>query len=362
VNQTHAPGVHLFPAAGRDREVAALHEAVGGRVGAEGPLQDLNRTGSRTRVPARAAAWGFRWNDEDTATRRWYPQGITSSADLGDTETVNGRSVLCTSWYSKTVDGLNKGARITFVDITDRDRPRYRHVLLVDTCITPSGQVDVRPLDVHAGGLVWHGPYLHVAATWKGFYTFRVDDIVRVPTGGDPGRLGLSRYGSVDSFGYRYLLPVRLSYDALDEVGMERMRYSFLSLDRTAEPRRLIAGEYARGHGNTRVVRYDVDPETSLLRTDPDGYARPALPDDLGIERMQGATVVDGIYYVTTSAGRLGRGSLYVGTPGALRRKGRVLPVGPEDITYWKSRDELWSLTEYARRRYVFAMNRDELS
>ena len=37
------------------------------------------------------------------------------------------------------------------------------------------------PLRIHAGGIVWHGPYLHVAATTKGFFTCRLDDLFRVP-------------------------------------------------------------------------------------------------------------------------------------------------------------------------------------
>ena len=34
------------------------------------------------------------------------------------------------------------------------------------------------------------------------------------------------------------------------------------------------------------------------------------------------------------------------------------MPVGVEDITYWPSTDQLWSLSEYPGHRYVFAMDR----
>jgi hypothetical protein len=30
--------------------------------------------------------------------------------------------------------------------------------------------------------------------------------------------------------------------------------------------------------------------------------------------------------------------------------------MGPEDLSYWPSRDELWSLSEHPHRRWVFAM------
>jgi hypothetical protein len=104
-----------------------------------------------------------------------------------------------------------------------------------------------------------------------------------------------------------------------------------------------------------------MDPSTGLLRTSKEGHARPLSLPMQGLEGMQGATVVGDRWYVTTSAGRYLRGSLYVGRPGAFRRRARVLPVGVEDIAYWPSRDELWSLSEYPGRRYVFAMDRARL-
>ena len=38
-----------------------------------------------------------------------------------------------------------------------------------------------------------------------------------------------------------------------------------------------------------------------------------------------------------------------------------TLPPGPEDISYWPSRDQLWSLSEYPGRRYVYSMDRRRL-
>ena len=36
----------------------------------------------------------------------------------------------------------------------------------------------------------------------------------------------------------------------------------------------------------------------------------------------------------------------------------KAIPVGPEDISYWRSTDRLWSVTEYPGHRYVFCMAR----
>lgn len=354
-------GVHLRRSDERTSEIdglaASLERSGGGRVGLAGVLSDLNRTATVVRVPALAARWGFRWDDEDTRSRRWWPQGITTSADHDDSEEYGGRRVVLTSSYSKDLAGVHKGSRISVVELDGGKRLRYRHVLLVETWTRDDGAVDVRPLKVHAGGIVWHGEHLHVAGTARGISTFRLDDVMRVGALGDRDRLGVDR----GSFGYRYLLPVRSSYDAFTDDGHERMRYSFLSLAKGPSGTRLVAGEYGRDERTTRLVDFAIDPASSLLRVSEEGHALPLSLSAEGVEGMQGATVVDGRWYVTTSAGQYLRGSLYVGRPGAFRRLARVLPVGVEDIAYWPSRDELWSLSEYPGHRYVFAMDRARL-
>jgi hypothetical protein len=355
-----SPGAHLRRSEERTAEVEALASVSachdGGRVGLGGVLSDLNRTVRPARVPAPAASWGFRWDDEDIHSRRWWPQGITTTADRGVSEEYDGRRLVLTSWYSKDLAGVHKGSRVTVVDLSD-DPPRYRHVLLVDAFTRDDGSIDVRPHKVHAGGIVWHGDHLHVAGTARGISTFHLDDVVRVGALGDRNRLGIG----AGSFGYRYLLPVRFTYDAFVEDGHERLRYSFLSLDRTGAEPRLLAGEYGRNGATTRLVDFALDPATSLLRVSEEGHAHPLSLSLHGVEGMQGATVVDGRWYVTASAGRYLRGSLYVGAPGAFRRLARVLPVGVEDLAYWPSRDELWTLSEYPGRRFVLAMDRERL-
>jgi hypothetical protein len=292
-------------------------------------------------------------------SRRWWPQGITTSADAGGDGTFEGRAVLVTSAYSHPVDGVHQGARLSFVDLTDPGAIRYRHVLLVEPFFRDDGSVDVRPVRVHAGGIVWHGDHIHVAGTTRGFSSFRLEDMVRVPTG-DATRLGIRDRSpaTVDAFGYRYLLPVRFTYDARTGEGCTGMRYSFASVDRSTTPHQLVAGEYAHRKGPTRLARFDIDPSTSLLSVAADGRSVPAALEDAGVLGMQGATVVRGTWFVTTSRGRYRLGSVWVGRPGRLREHRHQLPVGPEDVTFWPERDELWSLSEYPGARYVFAMPR----
>lgn len=351
-------GIRLSHSGEHVEAVSALADHLGGRVGLDAVLGDLNRVAQVTDVPGRAARWGFRWNEEDLRSERWFPQGISTSADQSDTDDVGGRLVVCVSWYSKTIRWHNLGSRLTFVDLTDRDRPRYRHVLLVEPNLH-RGRLSLKPVHVHAGGIVWHGPYLYVAGTRRGIRVFRLDDLVEAPTDGNHNRLRIRR-GDVDAFGYKYLLPVRFSYDAETGKGTEQMRYSFLSLDRSTSPHQLIGGEYGKNGMSTRLARFEIDPSTSLLLAGEDGYSVPVQLHPGGVEHMQGATVVHGTYYVTTSAGTDGLGDLWVGRPGELRRHPNVLPIGPEDITYWPSTGQLWSLTEYPARRYVYAMDRSD--
>ena len=347
----HAAGVHLTRTDEKTAEIDALAARLGGRVPLTGLLDDLDRRGRRTWLPARAVRRAWTFDAADRRDPRWWPQGITTSADASAEETVEGRRVVAVAWYAKDLpddEGGNQGSRITFFDLGSR---RYRHVLLV-VPVLREGRVEVEPLRVHAGGIVWCGPYLHVAATAKGFFTCRVDDLLRVPR--DPRT---ESEGGLSAFGYDYVLPVRFAYRADSDDGHERLRYSFLSLDRSADPPLIVAGEYARGKRSRRLARFSLDPETLLLAAGDDGLVRPLSLDE-GVAGMQGAVLARDRWHVTVSHGPWAFGSVYAGLPGALRQHRWATPMGPEDITYWPSTDELWSVSEHPRRRWIFSMKR----
>lgn len=350
--------VHLHRTDENIEEIEALAGLTGGRAGLDGVLADLNRRARRSPLPlGRAAHRAWRWDTPDCRTPRWWPQGITT-ADDASTAGLRGRRLLVTTWYSKEVDGVNKGARLTFLDLDSR---RYRHVLLVVPGIDEDGRVTLAPLEVHAGGIVWAGPYLHIAATSRGFMTCRVDDILRVPDEiGLPEQrhsLGL-RDGRLASMGYRYVLPVRFSYRAHAAEGHERLRYSFMSLDAASDPPQLVVGEYGRGRQTTRLARFPLDPESFHLVAGEDGHSRPLLLDDAGVRQMQGIVEARGRYYATASNGPLGLGSVYVGRPGTFRKFRWATPMGCEDVAWSPSTDLLWSVTEHPWRRWVFTMRR----
>ena len=355
------PGVHLVRTDENVDEIDALAARLGGRVGLAGVVADLDRRGRRGFAPGRAVRRAITWDAADRRDPRWWPQGISTSADASDTEDVEGRRLLVVSWYAKELPGepTVHGSRITFLDLETR---RYRHVLLVVPEVK-DGVLSLKPLRVHAGGIVWCGPYLHIAATARGVVSCRVDDLLRVPDDalGDLGQLGLED-DRVSSFGYRYVLPVRFTYRAVTDDGLERLRYSFLSLDRSSEVPQLVVGEYGSGSQTRRLASFPLDPETLFLAEGEDGVSRPVVLDEGGVVRTQGAAIARGRWYLTRSTGPWVPGSVYVGEPGSFRRYRWATPPGPEDIAWWPSTDLLWSVTEHPRRRWVYAMKRSWFS
>jgi len=227
----------------------------------------------------------------------------------------------------------------------------------------------------HAGGLVWHGDHLHVTATRKGFHTFRLSDIVAVggpdgtdgPDGDSERRLGPLPGGGFGAYGHRWVLPTRFTHAARTDEGGSAFRYTYLSSARDEGRVSLLTGEYAHPSqpGSTRFAEIAVDPATGLPALTSEGHARPTLLGE-GVVQGQGAVRVGGRLYVGSSNGRFRRGSVWVGeetqlAPGSFSRRPGALPIGPEDLAHWPSRDELWTVTEYPGRRRVVAFDRSRL-
>lgn len=355
-------GVHLRRTGEATEEISRLAAMTGGAAGLEGLLSDLTRQGRRSRGWfGRGVAEALSWDAEDWLTREWYPQGITTAAYA---DPAPSRDVLAVTWYAKARGGLQQGSRISFFDVATQ---RYRHVLLVVPKLVPASadapRLTWEPLRIHAGGIVWAGPYLHVAATARGFYTFRTDDILHLPDGvGRPDRwhLGVSEK-SLSAFGYRYVLPARFGYRAETAGGVPKLRYSFLSLDVESDPKVLITGEYGRGGQTTRVAHFPLDPVTLLPDTGATGRSFPTEVSDGALNRMQGISRVGHTYYASVSLGPLLPGSLYVGTPGNFSGRHAMTPMGPEDVSYDPATDRLWSLSEYPGLRWIYAMDRSRL-
>lgn len=293
-------------------------------------LSDLDRTGTATEVPGDAAGRGFAWEPRDDGDARWWPQGVAC---------LQGEDVLLVSWYAKR-RGLDPvpGARVSVVDRSDPERPRYRHVLLVSPRrpLLP-GLGAVR---VHAGGIAVLGGLLYVADTFAGVRIFRLDDVLRAARPEGP----------------EYVLPQWRRLRVPRHLG-PHLRYSFLSVGQVEGRLSLVVGEYRRAGSTPRLVRYPLDPATGLPQFDDDGWCPPLEVHGQQPPRMQGVAVDRTTWYVSASSGRGRPGDLHVGVPGAFRRHRGVLPTAPEDLDWSVPGRRLWCASEWPGSRWVFPVD-----
>lgn len=295
------------------------------RVGLDGVLAARGRRAWPALVRGAAAGGAFRWSVRDTFDATWWPQGI-------DVAEHRGRRILAVSWYSRPFRGVERGVRLTFVDLRSRYLPRYHHVLLAELGRDADGGIRMDPVVIHAGGIGWLGDRLLVADTFGGLREFHLDDLLLVRR---------------PMFGYEHVLPQHSHHRARKAEGDRGMRFSFLSIEHSDGRPRIVAGEYGDGSRPDRLARFDLDGEG-----DRDGELK-----EPGLYRMQGVCIVDGIWYVTTSNGERRGGDLWVGIPGAMTRHRHVLPAGPEDLAYDRGAQRLWSLSEWPGRRRVFTID-----
>ncbi|HEX6076919.1 MAG TPA: hypothetical protein VFZ32_16875 [Micromonosporaceae bacterium] len=319
-------------------------------------IADTNRAASACTANAEHLLASFCWNSGDNATTYWIPQGVTTTADAYETGQYEGATAILVSWYDNGTDGIDRGVRVSFVDYSTPAAPTYRHVLLVEPYDRTDGRVSYRTVNNHAGGMFWYGYHLYLADTSNGFRVFDMRHIWQVSTT-DPAAIGWQSDGSYQAYNYKYVLPQTLWYVGSTVNGYPALKFSFASLDRTSVPDSVIVGEYGYPGGGTRLARFPIDFSNRLFRADPDGYVRATEAYDVSVDSMQGATAVNGKFYLSTSDGDANRGDLATFQPGnPVTSHPDVLPIGPEDLSYWASRDQLWSATEWAGNRSVFAI------
>jgi hypothetical protein len=306
-------------------ELAAIHT----RIGLDGLLRTRGRAIRVGRLPASAAVDGFRWGPLEQFSQRWWPQGIEVRGEHDE--------LLLVSWFAQPRPRRDarsgQGARVTVVDRREPRHPRVHHVLLVEP-VRDGATIRLDAVQVHAGGIAWVGERLWVAATFGGFRTFELGDILSVR-----GRA---------PFGYRHVLPQRSAERAMGGVGDERMRYSFVSVERAGVglPARLVVGEYG-DHEHGRLTRIELSAAGAGLVE----FHGPGIP------RMQGAAVIGDRWFVSASNG-IHPGDLWTGSPdrGWTKHPG-ALPPGPEDLAVSDDGERLWCVSEYPGRRWVFQLD-----
>lgn len=326
--------------------------------GMAGVLGDLNRsvvvTSSVPGGPS-GVVFAFHWDSSEYTKAWWIPQGITGSPDADASGLVDGRHIVVASFYYDAAKDPGskgeKGVRVAFVDVTNEKAPKYRFALLVRPTGTKSAP-DFAPINIHAGGIAWVGHYLYVADTFHGFRVFDTRRIYRVATGQNSiGCGGGTCYAGL----YKYILPEVGSYSRSTKCSP---RFSFVSAVRGASGPALVSGEYCSGSACTdplagRLFRWPLDPTTDLPAAP---RIWPSAAWSAAERQLQGAAQSGKSMYMSSSEPAGSAGALFKDTTSS--HKSFTWIDSPEDLMIDPAEDRLWSLSEKAGARYVFAVKR----
>lgn len=293
-------------------------------------------------------AYAFKWNAEDEASTRWFPQGITGTADASATGEIGGKKIVAVSFYDNGTGSYEKGVRIAFADVTTPSTPKYRFALLAE----PVGSMaapDLAPVKIHAGGIVWIGNLLYVVETGKGFRVFDMAHLLRVAT--DVDAIGCT--GGVCHAGlYKYVVP---QIDAFHTLSACSPIFSYVSLDRSSSPPSLLSGEYCSttacsGPLAGRIYRWPLDPTTGRLAA---GTSWPSEAFLMGQRQVQGGASKNGLFFLSSSAPPGSGGDLYRVT--TQKSATSNWADSPEDLMIDPLASRIWSLSEGVGSRYVFS-------
>jgi hypothetical protein len=275
------------------------------------------------------AVSAFKWSDRDN-TGAWIPQGITGSAAAQADGMIGGHRSLLVSWYK---DNAASPARVSFVtaDSLDGGGSAYSSATLV----IPAGRT-VRPIKSHAGGIAWYGHYLFVAETKVGVRVFDTNYI-----------LGAKKLPPTADLNSPWVLPQVGFYKQAKGAGLT---FSFVETDRSSPA--LITGKYADKKYNRRIVRWPLDSNTGLPGLQASGaWKMPAT-------NVQGGLMHNGVLLAGSSykPGGGGIGELVAGAPDRPASHW-AWPDGAEDLHYAGTSNRVYSLTEKAGDRIVFAID-----
>ncbi|MFT7841048.1 hypothetical protein Q5530_33350 [Saccharothrix sp. BKS2] len=386
----------LAPSNANLHSVVGLLDAQLPKLGVQNILLQANRTdapkGADCTSPAlntndRHVVGKFCFNEGDTNTTQWMPQGVTTVADAQDDELWGDKQAILVSWYNKDTSPA-KGVRVSFLDT---DTGNYQHVLLVYPFVNNSGNASYEAVttpqsgdggSVHAGGIVWYGNFLYLVDTRRGIRVFDMRYIFDVKSAAngdvtDPDRVG-RQDGTFYSYGYRYVMPQ--TYGWSNPSGLASFppdhgcnasgpqKFSYISLDRSTEPDLITTGEYCSDLGdpdrNGRVATWPLNFVDGTPLTDGNGLWRARSADRLPKPRVQGAVSFANRWYLhSTGGGTTGPGHLQAAVRsgiGVLATDGAEhdVAIGVEDLSYWSSRNQLWTVTEHDGKRIVYATPR----
>ncbi|MGW7318405.1 FG-GAP repeat domain-containing protein [Streptomyces sp. NPDC054865] len=370
-----------YDAAPRSATVA-LEQAHPDRLGPV-PLSSLLDSADRTARPAtcpgaaklandgvyNSGASGFCWDETDTTTSTWIPQGITTNAT--PFAPVDGREVVAAGWYKSG----NSRIRVSFADTTDPARVRYVHALLV-----VPGQGTFTALTGHGDDLIWYGGRLFVGFG-QGFHVFDLSHIWKVDATG--AGVGKDDSGNFAAEGFGYVLPTvgSFSYQNPSGCGTHLATPSpnpcnaGASLDLTGPTPAITTTEVTsradQGFVGTggKIVRWPLDPATGLLRTVTEGtssVARASAAWSSPIVGAQGVVSSGGTILISAPcpeyvewvpggpAVEPVNSCVYRSLPGRPVQLWKRASVHLQNLAYDARRDALWFVNENQPHRVVY--------
>jgi hypothetical protein len=361
---------------------------MGGNVGVDGVLRDADHsmrntadctTDERAALPVEPTATrAYCWENADARTAQWQPRSVTTSGDADDDGLWGTHQVILAGWTHRdgqaAAPARDQGlAKIAFVDATDPDALSYRWVLLV---APRAGGKDFTAVHTGLGGMVWYQDKLIVTAEHgEGLLVFDLHRLLRADVDSDAvGRVG----HGYSAAGYQYVLPAIGSYDP-EGGACARGRhhtvpcFGSLSLDRTTTPDSLVATEAAGDHSErTRIWRYAFS--TAAYRTgllaDAQGhvnaveaYTTKGSGISGALSHRPGGAHEAQWYIARPSDSRTRHGSLWRqsghGAEAATctaDQSHACWSLGSGSLSYWQRTGELWTLTDAADRRVLYAV------
>ena len=272
-------------------EIDALAALVGGRVGVDAVLDDLDRRARRTLAPGRAVHRALTLGPRGPA----YAGGGRRASPPPRTPPTP-RTSRAGGWSSSVVRQGGPGAGDHHGLAGDVPRPRPPPLPPRAARGAGAGRRRQRAARAAARARRRHRLVRPLAA--RRGHRARVHDLPRRrhPAGPRRARRGPARLGvdgsRVSTYGYRYVLPVRFAYRAPTEAG-RRAAALLLPLPGprhdAARAGRGRVRHAARRPAGWRASRST--PRPCCSPTDEDGRSRPLVLDDGGVGHMQGATV-----------------------------------------------------------------------
>jgi hypothetical protein len=250
--------------------------------------------------------------------------------------------------------------------------PRYVHVNLVEPCPPPAAcdSTGFRPLTTsHLGGLAWAGRYLYAAETDVGFRVFDLAQFYQ-PGPGTPYVLPQVRTVSqVDACGPSPCPdpPPRCPPPIAGKPSTAPcpLKFSFASTANGA-PWRLVSGEFDQNADTARIVSWPLG--TSGL-IDTSAVARNNQKDELitgkDLVKLQGVAASGAKTVLSASYGSDNPGKRHrVATVSPWTNGGTApgmgaltdgMPAGIEDLASTQTRNQLWAISEFENRRWIWA-------